>query len=294
MSGPCTALAPDGTDFSGWIGRTIERTDVLTPRLVREYRATLHPHLASTAGVPPGIFWCLAPEALDKAQLGRDGHPRTGIVLPALPYPRRMWAGGELSFPASLSESMEVARTSIIESISFKSGQSGQLGFVAVRHLYRSAGQLLVDERQDIVYREDPAATSRPEGVAAGPQATRRPEPTGKTLLSWQVEADPVLLFRFSALTFNGHRIHYDQPYATAVEGYAGLVVHGPLQAALMLNAAAACLGRMPGRFAYRGLAPLICGQPFCVDVREGGGGALSARVVSAAGTTTMAATIEE
>ncbi len=286
------AVSPDRADFSDWIGRTLERTDTITPRMVREYRATFDPHLAAFDGAPAGIQWCLSPDALDASRLGRDGHPRTGLVLPALPYPRRMWAGGELVFHGGLAEGDTVTRTSTIESITFKEGGSGRLGFVAVRHRYSVAGVLLIDERQDIVYREDP----KTEGVDGPTKAPAKPAPavpdTRDVALGWNVVSDPVLLFRYSALTFNGHRIHYDHPYATQVEGYAGLVVHGPMQAALMLNVVSAVLGRLPVRFSYRGLAPLICGIPFRVEALRAPDSALSARV-TAGGVTTMSATID-
>jgi 3-methylfumaryl-CoA hydratase len=280
------SAAAQEPDFSDWIGRRTEREDRITPRMIREYEATLAPYLAGGRAVQPALFWCLAPEALSADQLGPDGHPRTGIILPALPLPRRMWAGGELSVHGEFLPGDVVQRTSTIESVTFKTGSSGRLGFVAVRHHYRVEDRLVLDERQDIVYREPPPPGSAP----AAPPRSSTPEP--QVLRSWAVDSTPTLLFRYSALTFNGHRIHYDYPYATGAEGYAGLVVHGPLQATLMLNLVTEELGRMPRSFAYRGLAPLICGTPFSVQAVRDAEGALSGRVVTAEGVVTMAAKV--
>jgi 3-methylfumaryl-CoA hydratase len=283
-----TAGLPQDADFSDWIGRHTERRDRITPRMVREFEATLAPHLAPGLPAPAGIFWCLAPEAFPAAELGPDGHPRTGLVLPALPFPRRMWAGGELLFHGDVRTGDEVDRHSTIEAVTFKTGSTGRLGFVTVRHRYSVAGHLVLNERQDIVYREPPSRAAAtvpvPSGVAGpGPEMLRR----------WSVETDPTLLFRYSALTFNGHRIHYDHPYATAVEGYEGLVVHGPLQATLLLTIAAAELGRLPRRFAYRGLTALTCGMPLALELARDGAGALSARAVTQGGVVTMAAQVD-
>jgi 3-methylfumaryl-CoA hydratase len=279
-----SASLPDRADFADWIGRASERRDVLTPRLAAEFETTLAPYLARVEGAAPGLFWALAPDIAPMRDLGGDGHPRTGIFLPALPFPRRMWAGGELTFREPIRVGDEVVKTSVIEDIAFKNGASGPLGFVVVRHAYAVRGRRAIEERQDLVYRPVNAAS------AASP---RPGAPAGGVARHWQVAADPVLLARYSAVTFNGHRIHYDAPYATGVEGYAGLVVHGPLQATLMLNVAAEVLGRLPQKFRYRGLAPLICGAPFRVEALKGADGGLTTRIVSEAGVVTMAGSAE-
>jgi 3-methylfumaryl-CoA hydratase len=281
MAGTTHGAALDA-DLAAWIGRRSERQDVMDERLIAEFTATLSPYLARMAKVPPGLFWCLAPDIAPMGQLGGDGHPRLGLFLPDPALPRRMWAGGELVFHGDFSPGDRVTKTSIIEDISFKVGKSGRLCFVTQRHRYGTRGQLVLEERQDIVYREPPAAAAGAGTAAAAGQAAAGPG-------DWVVTPVPPLLFRYSAMTFNGHRIHYDFPYATEVEGYAGLVVHGPLQATLMLNLAAERLGRLPRRFAYRGLAPLICDRPFAVTATAGPEGGLETRVVAAAGETTMA-----
>jgi 3-methylfumaryl-CoA hydratase len=247
---------------------------------VESFRATVGPLLADAA-VPPGLFWCLAPEIVSQADLGADGHPRRGLFLPPVPLPRRMWAGGELAFHGTFAVGETVTKTSTIEDIAEKSGRSGTLCFVTVRHAYSVDGALVLDERQDIVYRAPPSHEAEPPPAAAPPSATATVR---------AVETTPTQLFRYSALTFNGHRIHYDADYARTVEGYDGLVVHGPLQATWMLNLSAARLGRLPARFAYRGRAPLLCARPARAQVADDGAGRLAATVVADGGPVTASA----
>jgi 3-methylfumaryl-CoA hydratase len=238
-----------------WIGRTWTRQERVTGHLVERFRATLSPHLSQLFEVPLGLHWCLVPDVMQQDSLGIDGHPRLGQLLPDVGLPRRMWAGGELAFERALRLDDVVEKNSAIENVSFKSGKSGDLCFVTLRHHYRVAGETAINERQDVVYR---SASS----LAAGaPETTTFP-----AAQDWQVQATPPLLFRYSALTFNGHRIHYDHPYSTQEEGYDGLVVHGPLQATLMMNLAAEKLGHSLQRFTYRGQKPLIAGQALGVS----------------------------
>lgn len=274
-------MLPSDSDFADWIGRSFTRREPVSERLVEGFRATLGSWLADQ-DAPPGLHWCLCPDMVTADQLGRDAHPRTGLFLPALPFPRRMWAGGSLDLTARFRPGDLVTRTTTIESIRFRQGRSGPLGFVAVRHLYAVDGQMVLDEVHDIVYRPDPVP-----GVAETPPVA--PD-LGAPLDAMGLTPDPVLLFRFSALTFNGHRIHYDPPYATGIEGYDGLVVHGPLQAVLMLNLATRVLGRQPRSFRYRGLSPLTVGKPIAVEAHEGQGG-LALRVRITGGPVTMEAT---
>lgn len=249
------------TDYSEWIGRNSQRSEPITQRLLTEFRATLDGVLAPQ-DVPPGVEFCLAPDICTPDLLGRDGHPRTGIFLPDLPLSRRMWAGGQIKRVAPLAEGETVTKSSTIESVTFKTGRSGHLGFVTLRNLYQVDGVTCIDERQDIVYREDPtpgATPPRPPRADPWPDAESR-----------EITTTPTLLFRYSGITFNGHRIHYDAPYARKVEGYDGLVVHGPMQAIWMQNLAAMLLGHAPTLFEYRGTAPLTCGQPVRVEANTG------------------------
>jgi len=241
--------------FADWIGRASESEDVVTERLVRSFRAIFEPCLAPVAAdeAPLGVHWCLSPEIQPMAALGPDGHPAKNLHLPPVPLPRRMWAGGSLELLSPLMIGDRVRRRSTIGDISHKVGRSGELWFVAVEHEYITGRGTAIKERHDIVYREAPKPGTAAPGDGAQPGQARAGAPV------WTVETNATLLFRYSALTFNGHRIHYDLPYATEVEDYAGLVVHGPLQATLLLNLAARN-GRPPPRFDYRGVAPAISG----------------------------------
>jgi 3-methylfumaryl-CoA hydratase len=247
--------------LKGWIGKSIEEVDVITPRLLAEYRVTFDQFLAKIPGleVPLGFHWCLSPFLAPNHELGPDGHPVKGGFLPPVPLPRRMWAGGTVEYHGGLRADDQVRRRSSIAGIELKQGRSGELCFVGVKHDYLTERGLALSELQTIVYREAPTQGQR-ESVPAKPQIS-----SDSLESSWTVDPSPTMLFRYSALTFNGHRIHYDHPYATVQEGYDGLVVHGPMQATLMLNLAAASRRAIPRRFIYRGLAPLIAGRPFRV-----------------------------
>ncbi len=245
--------------FAEWIGRSSESEDWVSERLVDSFRATLAPNLTEVGAgeAPLGIHWCLSPAIAPMEALGLDGHPAKNLHLPPVPQPRRMWAGGRIETLAPIRVGDRVRRVSTIADVTRKEGRSGELWFVAVDHAYGTPRGLAIRERHDIVYREaaGPAKAPRPEPAAA------RNEP-GREGAAWTLETPPTLLFRYSALTFNGHRIHYDLPYATEIEGYEGLVVHGPLQATLLYNLAAAEGGRPPRLFDYRGVAPAIAGRP--------------------------------
>lgn len=265
--------------FEDWIGRGSRRVDTLSPRLIAQYRASL-PDLA-TGDVPLGLFWALSPDAYPPADLGRDGHPRLGLELPPLPLKRRMWAGGEIAFQGTFHTGDVVTRDSRIERIVEKTGSTGPLIFVSVRHDYVVGAAIVLSERQDLVYRDDPAPDAPKVVYPDAPDL-------GVAVAHMPVLADPVRLFRFSALTFNGHRIHYDADYARGVEGYAGLVVHGPLQAVAMMVLAARVLERTPVLFSYRGLSPLTVGQEAVVEAHRDGDG-LALRVRRIGGPVTMA-----
>jgi 3-methylfumaryl-CoA hydratase len=279
----------DMTALKPWIGRTREAEEVVTPRLVDAYRATLTPHLApvDAAEAPLALHWCLAPELALTGALGPDGHSLGSGFLPPLPLPRRMWAGGEVETLAALRIGDRVVRRSTIADISLKEGRSGPLCFVTIRHELATGHGVAIRERQDMVYRAAVAAGAGP----ARSTATPAPEAPQRADLTWRVDATPVLLFRYSALTFNGHRIHYDHPYATGVEGYAGLLVHGPLQATLLLNLAASLGGRAPLRFSYRAIAPLVAGQPFGLRGLRDSAGNVECWSADVAGSLAMRAT---
>lgn len=258
-------MSIDIAKLATWTGRTEESQDIVTPRLVQSFAATFGRHLAphGAGEAPLALHWCLAPPISDIAASGPDGHAAKGEFLPPVPLPRRMWAGGRIETLAPLCEGDRVIRHSRIGDIAYKEGRSGPLCFVAVHHDYATERGIALRERHDIVYREAAQPGVSPAG-APGPAAEGEPAD-----LVWEVEGSPLLLFRYSALTFNGHRIHYDFPYATGTEGYAGLVVHGPIQATLIANIIATLTEGAPIRLDYRGLSPLIAGDIFRVKAKR-------------------------
>ncbi len=231
------AGAAGRTRRTDWIGRSWRRSDVVSDRLIDGYRATFAGFLGPGA-VPPGLHWALSPDLAGPDLLGRDGHPRPGIFVPALPLPRRMWAGGEIVTHAPFTPGEVVDRDSTVTDITFETGHD------------RAPGLCHPAPCADRCRRAPAGGTAGPclpAGPAPGTPAPVPPQAEAwEVARSWTITPDPVLLFRYSALTFNGHRIHYDHLYATGVEGYAGLVVHGPMQAFWMLNLAAGHSGPHP------------------------------------------------
>ncbi len=243
--------------FDEWIGRTETREDRLDPRLAEGLAATLGVRLPA-GDLPPLWHWTLFQDWRAPDGIGPDGHPRRGGFLPPVhDLPRRMWAGGRIEFVgAGLRVDDRVGRASTITAVTEKTGAAGRLVFVTVRHELRGPRGPVLTEEHDIVYRGAEGSAVR----AATPEPSW-PEATARTLTP-----DALLLFRYSALTGNGHRIHYDHPYVTQVEGYPGLVVHGPLQATLLAQAMLdAAPGRRIARFAFRGLRPAFVGNALTV-----------------------------
>lgn len=275
--------ALDLTALRQWIGRNETVQDTITPRLEASFRATLDRMPGQPAAgdlATAGIHWCLAPPIALMDALGDDGHPRRGGFLPPVPLPRRMWAGGKLTFLGPLEVGEVVTRTSRVEDVAIKEGRSGTLCFVTVHHAWSTERGPALDEWQDIVYR---ALDGNTPLAAAAPVA----QPEALWQRCWT--CDPVLLFRYSALTFNGHRIHYDRRYVTEIEGYPDLIVHGPLQATVLMALAAEAQGETPRRFRFRSVAPLFATGPFTAKAsREAGG--LRLWVCDHAGYTTMTA----
>ena len=245
-------------NFVNWNGKSVTREDVITQRLQDEYRSTLFPHLFKPKAddeCPPGLHWCVAPPRQNIAELGPDGAEAKGVFLPPVPLPRRMWAGGRIETVRILCVGDQVKRVTTISDVKSRQGKTGALCFISVVHEIFGNGALAIRERQDILYREASIEKGQPKLPIEAPKGD----------LEWRVEATPLLLFRFSSVTFNGHRIHYDLPYAQQVEGYDGLLVHGPLQAALTLNQLSILQGHIPRVFDYRCVSPLIAGQTFRV-----------------------------
>jgi 3-methylfumaryl-CoA hydratase len=252
-------------NWDAWIGRAQEQADDLTPALVRRFRATFD-HADDDAGVPQGMHWCLCTPEASTATLGVDGHPQKGGFMPPIPQPRRMWASSAVTFHAALSSGAKITRRTTIAAMAEKMGSTGPLLFVTLDHYTFADGVMAVSDRQSLVYRDAP-----PQGAMPTPPLP--PTPTSADTASWPVERvitpSEALLFRYSALTFNSHRIHYDAPYAIADEGYRGLVVHGPLTATLLLDLAARTYGpNCLASFSMRGQSPAIVGEPLHLQLR--------------------------
>ncbi|HEV7368693.1 FAS1-like dehydratase domain-containing protein [Arenibaculum sp.] len=280
----------DGIDLDhlrGWLGRTERRADTIGPWAAQALAATLGWERAAPGpgeALPEGWHWACFLTAAPAGELGRDGHPRRGGFLPPVPLPRRMWAGGRLSFERPLRIGEEAERVSEVADIRLRDGRTGPLVFVTVRHTVSTGDGPALVEEHDIVYRGDRAPGE------AGPQP--RPAPEGAAW-SRTVTPDPVLLFRYSALTFNGHRIHYDRTYATGVEGYPGLVVHGPLLATLLLDLARQHAGGTLARFEFRSVGTLFDTAPFTLAGRPGPDGRVELWAAGPDGALAMTASAE-
>lgn len=249
-----------------WIGRQEIVQEQLDAQRVLQLATTLNCPLDCQTGVslPPLWHWIVTVAAIPMDNLGRDGHPQKGLFLPPIALPRRMWAGGRFEFGQAIKLGETVTRTSTIKDIKFKQGRSGDLAFVTVAHTIAGEQGGYVYEEHDIVYRQDPTQDAT--------QAVNQPKPlVDQEISDWQqtIQANPVMLFRYSALTFNGHRIHYDRDYA-AFEGYDGLVVHGPMIATYMLELVRE---HMPNvtvqQFSFRAFRPIIDIHPFTVHARR-------------------------
>jgi len=269
------ALTTDIEVLRRWIGSGETVVDRIDAGHALKMRATLdgltgNPALAEVDGpsafgqpgqpLPPPWHWAYFLPAPMRRRLGHDGHPRVGGMLPPVALPRRMWAGSRLSFAADLRIGDDARKVSTVTDVKLKEGRSGKLCFVTVKHETFVGERLCIAEEQDIVYRDEPAPGEKPPAPTPAPDGAQ---------FGREIAPDPVLLFRYSALTFNGHRIHYDRPYCENVEGYAGLVVHGPLLATLLLDLAieqAAAAGRRVAGFEFRAVSPVFDTAPFRVE----------------------------
>lgn len=243
-------------DLSHWIGRTCESEDTLSSVLLSRIAATFGVQTPAPGAALPLLWhWCFFQDPVIQHELGEDGHPARGGFLPPAEGRHRMWAGSRIEFFGSFIAGGQAHRRSTIQAIDFKQGRTGSLLFVTVLHEYSQFGNTVLREEQDIVYREP-----------TPPKLSGLPVPL---VAHWseQIEPSATLLFRYSAVTFNGHRIHYDWPYTTEQEGYPGLVVHGPLIATLALHAFVhANPGARVRRFSFKGVRPLICPETFKVS----------------------------
>jgi 3-methylfumaryl-CoA hydratase len=244
-----------------WIGRSETRSDVITAAPLIALAALLDrddPAPRAGEAAPALAHWLYFLPAYRQSQAGPDGHALLGDFLPPVPLPRRMWAGSRLEFMRPLTVGSSASRVSTIKDVAVKEGRSGPLVFVTVRHEVSDAQGLVLTDEHDIVYRGEGALKPRDTPAPSGEQWRR------------EIHPDPVLLFRYSAVTFNSHRIHYDYPYTTQVEGYPGLVVHGPLTATLLVDLLRRNLPEATLRtYTFRALKPLFgtadfatCGLP--------------------------------
>ena len=259
-------------ELSAWVGRTQRTTETLDARLVRWLAATLDRtdllDARDGAALPPAWHWAFFNAVEPMSLLGRDGHPKKGGFLPPTAQPRRMWAGSRLHWLGEMKVGQAIERVSTIEKCEAKRGRTGDMVLVTVGHRFRAGEALLLDEQHDIVYRDEASDDGRraladlaAQARAGSVQFERRGE------IVREVDVGPVQMFRYSAATFNGHRIHYDRDYAREVEGYPGLVVHGPLIATMLLEflQAQVARGRRVERFEFRALRPTFDIAPFAL-----------------------------
>ena len=247
---PMIEMAEAGT----WVGRTEEAWGRLTPQLAGMLKAAVG-HVQSidwdtrcTALLPRLWHWAAFPEFVPLAELGDDGHPKLGRFLPPLAFKRRMWAAGRLSFHGSLRIGERLRRLSEIKAVTPKSGGTGDMVFVTVAHQIEGENGAFIEEEQDIVYLHIPETYRPPKRIPA----LDTPD------FDETVPVNEARLFRFSAATYNAHRIHYDLPYAREVEKYPALVTHGPMQAIMLIDAATRHAGEAPKRFRFRGVHPMF------------------------------------
>ena len=256
--------------WDAWVGREMQSSDALDPALARRWLATFDLPPPDGGTMPQGIHLCLCTPEAPQSALGEDGHPArddsADSFFPPIPLPRRMWASSRIAFLAPIAVGARVERTSRILSVAEKDGSTGKLGFVDVEHVSVADGVDAIREVQTLVYR-----------AVAAPDAPLQPPAPGAgsfDVSGWDASRtlvpDPRLLFRYSALTFNTHRIHYDLPYARDVERYRGLVVHGPLIASLLLQLAQSRFGdNALASFDFRAVSPAIAGEPLTLAMRR-------------------------
>ncbi|WP_424974971.1 FAS1-like dehydratase domain-containing protein [Dinoroseobacter sp. S124A] len=291
MDGSQTHLgagADPTVDLTDWVGRSETVTGCVPHGVVTTIHATLARADLTCPGprevLPPLWHWYAFPPAVGMADLAEDGHPKLGGFLPPVPYERRMWASGALSFHGDLRVGEEIEKTSTITRVDEKHGSTGGMVFVELAHELRGAGGLAIHESQTIVY------------LPIAPQFTpppKKPGLTGELVIDTYQPVSTALLFRYSAITFNAHRIHYDLPYAQEIEHYPGLVVHGPLQANLLMAEACAWRGRRPDRFRFRGVHPMFHDSDMRLCAQQSGAGCLEMCTTADGGHRGMTATAE-
>ena len=285
-------------DFEAWVGRSESVEDIASGSAALGLSSVLDTPRdqgnsdSGTAALFPLGHWLQFNPTAPMSDLGPDGHPKLGGFMPPLPLPRRMWAGSNISFYEPIVIGQRLRKTTTIESITPKTGSTGQLCFVSLRHVITADEELALVEHQNIVYREAPPVDPN------APSPSQPPRQSGLAPGGWDwtgaLRPNEITLFRYSALTFNSHRIHYDHPYATRVEGYPGLVVHGPLLATYIVDA---FLRRHQGAtitsFEFSARSPIFAGEQIYVTGRADGDGAEELAVIGPDGRPAVIARIE-
>ncbi|GAA1856412.1 FAS1-like dehydratase domain-containing protein [Brevibacterium marinum] len=280
-------------NLQDWVGRSHTEEDtasaVSASRLATLLEQEPHSSAEPATLFPLGHWLHFAEDDVPMNELGDDGHVKLGGFMPPVGLPRRMWAGSQLEFHAPIVAAQALSRTTTIESITEKAGGSGRLCFVVLRHEVSADGILATTDRHTIVYRE---ATSAPDRSAAAPPRGDSPVPEGWDWVR-SVRPNEVMLFRYSALTFNSHRIHYDHPYVTQVEGYPGLVTHGPLTATLLLDAFMKNhVEATIATYDFRAKSPLFAGEQIHLAGRRTDSGVHELQAIAPDGKTAIAATV--
>ena len=277
-------MSLDIDHLRSWIGKQETLTDRATLVPVAALSATLDrddPQPKPGDPLPPLWHWLYFLPLARQSEIGPDGHPKRGGFLPPVPLPRRMWAGGRFSFVKPIGLEEKITRVSTVADVTVKQGRAGALCFVLVRHEVHGEDGLALTEEHDIVYRDAPAPNEPPPAPKAAPD---------NAVWHRDIVPDDVLLFRYSALTFNGHRIHYDRKYVTETEGYPGLIVHGPLIATLLVDLLRRSTDRPLKSFKFRAVSPLFDIAPFSVHGRPGADGQVALWARNAQGNLAMEA----
>lgn len=256
--------------WDDWIGRSNTQSDLIDQAVSNRWHAAFDRKQKDDIAQPQGLHFCLCTPEAATAELGQDGHPaRTNAadgIYPPIPLPRRMWAASDITFLKPLSIAQRVERTSEVISVSEKAGKSGKLAFLELQHVWMAGGEEAIRENQTLVYREAAASTA----PLSPPQISHGSFDHNNWDASATITPEEKLLFRFSAMTFNTHRIHYDLPYARDVERYRGLVVHGPLIASRLMQLVADTHGENAlSRFSFRAVSPAIAGEPLHLAMRQ-------------------------
>ena len=253
-----------------WIGKIDNVTDYVTPIVEQRYRATLNMDIGNPKDGDPvtsGLHWMLGWNLVKNDELGVDSHPALGEFLPPVPLPRRMWAGSEIKVLKPIRVGNKVIKQSTVADIQVKEGRTGLLCFVTAEYNFLVNDEVTINEKHNIVYRDISKS-----GGGSG-YSKDIPE---KADLSEKIFMHPTILFRYSAIGFVGHRIHYDHPYTVNEENYPGLIVHGPLQATYLLRAAEKLMGKPVKSFTHKVMAPVFANSEYIVGVDKMDDGSVS------------------